>query len=95
MSKSIYYQDSNIKFEYEMCADFVAIHCAVTVWNKSVLRNAYFVFGEFMNMTTDLGITKIVTLSPNPKFAKLFGGKAVKSFPYEGKNIEVIVWELS
>jgi hypothetical protein len=94
MSKLVYYKDANIEFMYEFHQEFIAIHCDVSVWNKSVLRNAYKVFGEFVDMSVNLNFHKLVSFSPNPKFAHIFGGKTIKAFTYEGRKIEVVVWGL-
>lgn len=94
MSKVVYYEDANFCFEYEQTPFFVVIHCTVSIWSKSVLRNAYSVFGRFVEECLRNGITRLVTFSPNPKFAKLFGGTSKQTMIHDGKEIEVLIWEL-
>lgn len=37
----------------------------------------------------------MLTITPNPKFAKLFGGTSVGEIDHDGKKYEVVVWDLN
>lgn len=94
--------DNILKYETE---DFIVyteeeygqvhIHCLVYNWKLSVLKNLYLVFGEVMNILKNNGVTELYSVTPNPKFAKMFGGSSEASVVLEGGVIrEVIVWRL-
>lgn len=92
--KRVAYEDSNFKFEIELVGDMAGLHCVVTHWSPSVLKHMYKVFVETQNLLADNGFKRMVTISPNPKFAKLFGGDTIESLDKDGIRYEVIVWEL-
>lgn len=93
MSKITYYTDKNFTFSYEIDLDRVVLHCSVACWKTSVLKQMYKVFSSFLNDMAIQGFSNIITATPNPKFARLFGGTSVHTFTYLGKEIEVIKWE--
>lgn len=94
MSRICYYKDQNFIFEYEIKDKIVAIHCDVFSWKPSSLKHGYAVFGKFLNEMKNNKVTTVITATPNPKFARIFGGETIKSFTDNGQTIEVIKWEL-
>jgi hypothetical protein len=92
--KIIYYKDDDVLFEIEPNSEGVFLHCEVTNWKPSVLKKSYRVFGEFLNFAQHHKIKKVVTTTPNPKFALLFGGKVINSGEIDGVYHEVIEWEV-
>jgi len=94
MPKKVYYEDNAFSFQYDIEGPIVNIHCDVQDWKPSILRKMYRVFNTFIEESKKLGIKQIISLSPNPKFAKLFGGVCVKSFVHNNVNMEVVLWEL-
>lgn len=92
--KETYYKDEDASFEFEKLDGLIILHCEVYKWKISVLRKAYSVFGKFCNEALAGGVEKIATVTPNPKFAKLFGGTSVAVIEHENKIYEVIIWDL-
>lgn len=89
-----YYQDEDILFEYEVAEGCILLHCIMHSWKPSILRRGYSIFAKFKQDCKDVGISTFRTLSPNPKFAHVFGGKTLTSFAYNGIEYEEVVWEL-
>lgn len=94
LPKIVYYEDEDFCLEYQKSGDVVNLHCVVHNWNFSSLKRGYVVFGKMMNEFSQQGITSMITVTPNPKFAKLFGGTTVETIEQDNKKYEVIVWEL-
>lgn len=94
MSKKLFYSDDDAVFEYEEDGTRLALHCEVFNWSPSVLRKSYRVLGDFMNKKRKEGFEKMLTITPNPKFAKLFGGTSIGTIEHDGKEYEVVVWDL-
>lgn len=92
--KYLYYKDDNFLFKFEKYEDVVFIHCECVKWSVSVLKQMYSVFNTFTNELKQNGMYKVLTITPNPKFAKLFNGETVGTLSHEGKEYEVIKWEL-
>lgn len=94
MPKQTYYEDENFVLSYEMDDSLVVVHCDVTDFKLSALKKGYEVFANFMNFVECHGINVIATITPNPKFAKLLGGRWVSTLIHEEKEYEVLVWDL-
>jgi hypothetical protein len=92
--KQLAYEDDNYKVEVELVGDSAFLHCFVTNWKPSVLRNMYFVFAMLQKTLKENGYTKMSTVSPNPRFAKLFGGETVNTLVHNDIEYEVITWDL-
>ena len=92
--KQTYYKDDDVHFEIERCGGEIFIHCTVTKWSLSVLRRAYHIFSQFIIDSQNKGFKRIITLSPNPRFAKLFGGSTIYSLIQNNIEYEVIEWDL-
>lgn len=93
-SKITFYEGSDALFQYEVFGKTLLLHCTVEEWKLSTVKKGYRVLGDFMYQMRKQGYESITTVTPNPKFAKLFGGTSVHKLMYEGKEYEVIVWEL-
>lgn len=93
--KQVEYQNEDFKFELEFHQDVAFLHCEVSRWSPSVLRHMYEVFSTTKENLIKGGFSRMATLSPNPKFAKLFGGDTVSVLEHEDKRYEVVVWELN
>lgn len=94
MPKTLFYKDSDVCFEYEVEGKDLLLHCEVVRWSPSILKKSYTVFGDFLNTMRKAGFERACTITPNPKFAKVFGGKEVATYEHEGKEYEVVIWEL-
>jgi hypothetical protein len=94
MVKKLFYSDEDVAFEYEEDGTRLALHCEVRRWSPSVLKKSYRVLGDFMNQKRKEGFDKMITITPNPKFAKIFGGTSVGEVDYNEMKYEVVVWDL-
>lgn len=74
--------------------DVAHIHILVYRWAPSVLKTLYIVFSEMKKSLRDKGYLFMATVSPNPKFAKLFGGEVIDEELINNVYHEVIVWDL-
>lgn len=90
-----YYEDGDFILRLQPLYDYILLHCEVNVWNSRVLRNMYTVFGNLINEAEVKGYKKLVTITPNPNFARLFGAITTSHFEHDGKHYEVMQWELN
>lgn len=93
--RNSYYKDDNFSLEYEVFNGCLLLHCEVKTWNASVLRRCYSVFSDLQKNAFLKGYEKLITVTPNPKFAKLFNGTMVNEVEYGGEKYEVIEWDLN
>lgn len=94
LPKTVYYQTDDFIFAYDRLYNTVGLHCEVYTWKPSILRFGYSVFKTFLEDCKLNGVTRVVSVTPNPRFAKLFGGTTVKQLIVNGEEQEVIEWEL-
>ena len=94
VSKIAFYEGPDALFQYEVFGQSLLLHCEVTEWKPSTIKKGYRILGDFMYQMRKQGYISLATVTPNPKFAKLFGGTSVQKIMYEDKEYEVIVWEL-
>lgn len=93
--KRVYYQDADVTVSVEVANNMAFLHVDVSTWNHSKLKKFYRIFAQLEKDCTDAGLIRMATLSPNPKFAHLFGGTTTSKFKHENKEYEVVVWELN
>jgi len=93
--KTVFFESEDYKLEIEPFADMVFLHCVVHRWTVSSLKHGYAKFGELMNQMAQQGYPKLITITPNPKFAQLFAGDVVDKFSYNNENYEVVEWDLT
>jgi hypothetical protein len=93
--KNTFYKDENFCLQWEYWKeDKVLLHCTVDNWNLSVFKKGLQVFGELQDLLVKENVFEIWTFTPNPKFARLLGGKYVSEGIYENKEYEVYKWDL-
>lgn len=92
--KHIAYKDEDFQVDVQAVNDVVHLHCYVSVWKPSVLKKMYHVFAYLKELFSISGYAYMATITPNPKFAKLFGGDVIDEKLINDKKHEVIVWEL-
>lgn len=92
--RQTFYKNDDFLIEVEALGDTVYLHCLVENWKPSVLKQIYKSFAYMEELFSRAGYERMATITPNPKFAKLFGGKTVREFEINDKPCEVIVWEL-
>lgn len=88
------YKDEDFQIDVQPVNDVVHLHCYVFNWKPSVLKKIYSVFAYLKDLLSVSGYAYMATITPNPKFAKLFGGEVIDEKMINGKYHEVIVWEL-
>jgi hypothetical protein len=94
LPKIIYYQDDDFLLEVQQYEGQINLHCTVSNWTPSSLRRGYRVFASLIDEATSLGFDRLLTITPNPKFAKLFGGTVISELDYNNIKHEVIIWVL-
>lgn len=92
--KVLAYSDENSSVYLQPVGDVVHIHCYVVKWTHSQLKKLYNVFNDIVAFVEAMGFKFLVTVTPNPKFARLFGGEVVDELIINGEPHEVIIWEL-
>jgi hypothetical protein len=97
--RSTFYEDEDFKLDIDelILPDLgkcLYVHCDVYTWKLSVLKKLYRVASDVDNYKDALGYDNIITISPNPKFAKLLGGYSIMEMKIDGINYEMIKWEL-
>lgn len=92
--KNTYWASEDFLVQYEIENGIVLAHCLVYSWKPSVLKLGYSVFKSFYEQCKKDGMEAIVTVTPNPKFVKLFGGETLMTLEHNDKTYEVIVWDL-
>lgn len=94
-SKVVYYEDSDFRFEVETYDRACLLHCEVSKWAPSVLKQMYRVLKKFLAECKDSGVIKVYTVTPNPKYAEVMGGRYTSSITVGGVNYEVYKWDLN
>ena len=86
----------NDRFEayLELDGDTVYLHLKVHKWSPSCLKLLYSYLATLKKELVENGIKRLATVSPNPKFCKLMGGEPLFKIEYEGKQYEVLIWDL-
>lgn len=92
--KQVYFENEDYKFEYERIENLVVIHCTVSNWKPSALKHGYQTFGKFLNDMEESGVTEVITISPNPRFCQLLGGRYMASIYKDEIKYEVFKWDL-
>jgi hypothetical protein len=93
LPKQLYYKDDNFTLEVEPIDGEYFLHCIVQEWNASVLRRMYKVFAVLLEEANQHGVERMYTVTPNPRFAKLFGGTTIGHVEIDNVLHEVIIWE--
>jgi hypothetical protein len=92
--RKVFYKDLDFSIHVEDYENKLLLHCDVFSWKPSVLRRGYSKFISLEEYAIHQGYGVMFTVTPNPKFVKLFGGTPIYTFEYEKKLYEVIIWDL-
>lgn len=92
--KEVFFENDDYTLEIEKIEKSIGLHCIVRKWTLSSLRHGYSKLGELMNKYSQEGYLHMFTITPNPQFAKLFGGETKYKLNYYDKEYEVVVWDL-
>lgn len=89
--RNVFYRDDAFSLEYNFDSEGrIVVHCDVFEWKLSTLKAIYREWATFLNEN----VGKVVyTVSPNPRFVRLFGGKTVSILNKDGKEYEVMIWD--
>ena len=89
-----YYEDEDFKLECNDVFNESYLHCEVKKWTLSSLKKVFRIFAQLLNEKEQEGVTRLVTVTPNPKFASLLGGSHCETVKQEGIEYEVYQWVL-
>lgn len=96
MPKHLLYEDQDMLLEEEFVEGVVFIHLSVHNFNKTSLKRMRTLMKTLKLSYAMDGFREIFALTPDTKFCKLVDHtfKVIDSYVIEGKNMEVIVWEI-
>ena len=89
-SRLNFYRDDNFSVDIQDIGGQFHVHCEVTTWKPSVLKQMYKVAAKLISFAEHMGYKEIVSISPNRKFCELLGGTLIG----EQEECEVMIWEL-
>ena len=91
MSRETFSKTDSYHVEWEDHVGIFHVHCEVSLWSASVLKQLYVEFEKLKIFAKGLGYGKMASNTPNPKFCELF-----LAVPYGSvkEGYEVMVWEL-
>ena len=89
----LYYKDNNIQIHVEEYQDKVYLHSLVYNWNMYIARHCFSIIKTLFIHLEEKGYTEAYAITPNPKFAKMFGAISLSKFKHENKDYEVVKWE--
>jgi hypothetical protein len=92
--KQVFYSDDNFSLQYEPWGENVLVHFYINKVSHSEMRKWYKQAVAFEQFAKIQGYSKIVTVSPNPRFVSLFGGTEIKTIEYDNKEYKVTIWDL-
>jgi hypothetical protein len=88
-----FYKDNDFHFEYEIADNVIGLHAKVNRISHNKLKDWYSILNTFLYRVREAGEYQIFSVSPNPKFCELMGGRYVKSIiGPDGKQYEVYQW---
>ncbi len=89
-SRLNFYRDDNFSVDIQDIEGQFHVHCEVTTWKLSVLKQMYVVAAKLIDFAEHMGYKEIVSISPNRKFCELLGGTLIG----EQEKCEVMIWVL-
>ena len=94
MARQTFSSTDDYLIEVETTEEECHVHCLVYTWNKSVLNTLYREFVELRQHVREMGYDQMVSVSPNPKFCRLFGAESLGEYRENKEDYEVMVWDL-
>lgn len=92
--KQVFYEDENFLVEYEFYQDTPVLHCQVYHWTPRTARKSFIIFLRLEDFFKEQGYDRMISVSPNPEFCLMYGAKRGESLVHEGKEYEVMQWDL-
>ena len=90
VSKKIWRGVPDYTIYTEVVEDEMHVHCDVKRWAPSVLKMLYIEFSWLKSWVKGLGYEEMYSISPNPKFCKLFCAESLGTY----EEYEVMKWDL-
>ncbi len=94
LPRLVYYKDDNFVLELEIVGNVGFLHVECWNWSPSVFKKGLRVFHTLQVEAKEMGLVRLITVSPNPKFCHLFGGTTKTTLTHLEKEYEVVVWDL-
>lgn len=88
------YLDEDFDFHATIVDGEYYLHLETKKWSPSTYKMMKGYFKDFLSYMKENGVAQVFTISPNPKFVKMFGGEVLGKVIHEEKEYEVIRWEL-
>src|SRR5574343_1202875 len=92
--KEVLYQDVNCSLSVEVVSRVAYLHCEVVNWKLATAKTLYSALKTFLASCEERDIVQVYTITPNPRFAEMYGGRHAGHVTYEGKQYEVFKWDL-
>lgn len=89
-----WYRDKDCALWYALHGDTASVHCEVYHWNISVAARGKILIKGLQEEMAKKGALFLYTVNDNPKFSKMFGAKVLGYTEVDGKEYEVLGWEL-
>ena len=93
-SRKAVYQDDDILFEVQESLGILLLHCECNRFSHEVYKRALKIFARFKKDAYESGWEEVYTISPNPKFCKLFGAETIAYHEENNTQYEVMRWDL-
>jgi len=89
-----YYEDADVSLILEPNDGKIYLHVDVRRWTPSIAKKCYSVLRTLFEDMQDSGYLEAFSITPNPKFAAMFGAESIHKFIHEKKDYEVVRWDL-
>lgn len=93
-SLKTYYEDDDVTLVLERHGDKLYLHVNVRKWTPSIAKKSFSVLRTLFEDMQDSGYREAFSITPNPKFAAMFGATSIYKFTHENKDYEVVKWDL-
>lgn len=90
----LYYEDEDVTLELERYEYQIYLHAKVRKWSPSIAKHSFSVLNTLFEAMKVAGYREAWSITPNPRFAKMFGATSVRQFTHENKDYEVVKWDL-
>lgn len=91
---NVFYKDETFSLEFDDLGEEALIHMFVNSYTHNSVRKWYLETEKLKAYLISTGFVKAFTVTPNPRFVKLFNGQHTASIEHEGKIYEVVIWDL-
>lgn len=92
--RKVFYRDETFSLEYEEMGEEALIHMYVYSFTHNTVKKWYYETERLKDHLVANGFVTAFTVTPNPRFVKLFNGKHQSGITYDGQKYEVVTWDL-